>query len=61
MLNGGFKWKLIENKMKTDKENGKLKEEKYQAVAFAIFELVLFPLEAARIINIEIAKAFVEY
>jgi hypothetical protein len=29
MLNGGFKWKLIENKMKTDKENGKLKEEKY--------------------------------
>jgi len=29
VLNGGFKWKLIENKMKTNKENGKLKEEKY--------------------------------
>jgi hypothetical protein len=27
--NGGFKWKMIENKLKTDKEEGKLGEERY--------------------------------
>jgi hypothetical protein len=29
MSNGGFKWKMIENKLKTNKEKGKLGEERY--------------------------------
>jgi hypothetical protein len=29
MFNGEFKWKLIENKMKANKDKGKLGEEKY--------------------------------
>jgi hypothetical protein len=27
--NGRFKWKMIENKLKTDKKEGKLGEERY--------------------------------
>ena len=56
--NGGFKWKMIENKLKMDKEKGKLGEERYQIIAFAIFGLVLFPLEAPGIISIKAANAF---
>ena len=59
--NGGFKWKVIENKLKTDKEKGKLGEERYQIIAFAIFGLVLFPSEAVGIISIEAANAFLEF
>jgi hypothetical protein len=59
--NEGFKWKMIENKLKTDKEKGKLGEERYQIIAFTIFGLVLFPLEAAGIISIEVANAFFEF
>jgi hypothetical protein len=59
--NGGFKWKMIESKLKTDKEKGKLGEERYQIIAFAIFGLVLFPSEAAGIISIEAANAFLEF
>jgi hypothetical protein len=35
--NEGFKWKLIENKLKTYKEKGKLSEDRYQTLAFSIF------------------------
>jgi len=59
--NGGFKWKMIENKLKTDKEEWKLGEERYQIIAFAIFGLILFPSEAPRIISIEAASAFLEF
>jgi len=40
---GSFKWKLIEARLNTNKNEGKLGDERYQAVVFAIFELVLFP------------------
>jgi len=52
---------MIENKLKMDKEKGKLGEERYQIIAFAIFGLVLFPSEAAGIISIEAADAFLEF
>lgn len=52
---------MIENKLKTDKNNGKLGEEKYQVVDFVIFKLVLFPSEAVGIISIEVVNVFVEY
>jgi hypothetical protein len=39
--NGRFKWKMIENKLKTNKKKGKLGEERYQIVAFVIFWLVI--------------------
>jgi hypothetical protein len=32
--NRGFKWKLIEIKLKADKDKGKLTEERYPAIAF---------------------------
>ena len=35
--NERFKWKLIENKLKTYKEKGKLSEDRYQTLAFSIF------------------------
>ena len=47
--------------MKTDKDNGKLREEKYQVVAFAISGLVLFPSEVVRIIRVQVVNAFIEY
>jgi hypothetical protein len=40
---GSFKWKLIKARLNTNKNEGKLGDERYQAVVFAIFELVLFP------------------
>ena len=52
---------MIKNKLKTNKNNGKLGEEKYQVVDFAIFRLVLFPLEAVGIISIEVVNVFIEY
>ena len=52
---------MIENKLKTDKDNGKLREEKYQVVAFAISGLVLFPSEVVRIIRVQVVNAFIEY
>jgi len=58
---GGFKWKMIESKLKTDKEKGKLGEERYQIIAFAIFGLVMFPSKATGIISIEAANAFLEF
>ena len=47
--------------MKAGKDKGRLREEEHRSVAFAIFGLVLFPSEAAGIISIEAASAFVEY
>jgi hypothetical protein len=52
---------MIESKLKTDKEKGKLGEERYQIIVLAIFRLVLFPSEAAGIISIEAANAFLEF
>lgn len=52
---------MIENKLKTDKEKGKLGEEKYQIVVFAIFWLILFSSLATGIINIEAANTFIKY
>jgi hypothetical protein len=60
MFNERFKWKLIENKLKADKDKGKLGEEKYQVVVFAIFGLVLSLAEVAGIINIKAANVFIE-
>jgi len=52
---------MIENKLKTNKEKGKLVEVRYQMVVFVIFGLVLFPSKVARIINIKAANIFIEY
>lgn len=41
--NESFKWKLIEPQIKTNKDERKLRDERYQEVAFSIFGLVLFP------------------
>jgi len=57
----GFKWKLIENKLKANKDKEKLREEKYQVVAFTILGLVLFSSKDAGIISIENVNAFIEY
>ena len=59
--NGWFKWKLNETKLKIDKDKGKLGEERYQTIAFAIFGLVLFLSEAAGIISVKAANVFAEY
>jgi hypothetical protein len=55
--NKGFKWKFIETKLKTDKDEWNLGKERYQADVLAIFGFVLFPLEAAGIISVESANA----
>jgi hypothetical protein len=52
---------MIENKLKTDKEEGKLGEERYWIVAFVIFGLVMFPSKTTRIISIEATNTFIEY
>jgi len=52
---------MIENKLKTDKEEGKLGEERYRIVAFVIFGLVMFPSKTTRIISIEATNTFIEY
>jgi hypothetical protein len=46
--------------MKKNVEEGKLGNEWYKLVAFAIFGLVLFPFEIG-VISLEAANAFVEY
>jgi hypothetical protein len=59
--NEGFKWKFIETKLKTDKDEWNLGEERYQTDVLAIFGFVLFPLEAVGIISVESANAFIQY
>ena len=39
-----FMWKLIEARLKINKNKGKLGDERYQTIVFSIFELILFPL-----------------
>jgi hypothetical protein len=46
--------------MKKNVEEGKLGEERYRLVAFAIFGLVLFPSEIG-VISLEAASVFIEY
>jgi hypothetical protein len=57
---GGFKWNVIEARMKKNVEEGKLGDERYRLVAFAIFGLVLFPSKIG-VISLEAANVFVEY
>jgi hypothetical protein len=57
--NDGFKWKLIETKLKANKDGGELREERYQAVASNIFGLVLFPWEDVGIISVKATNAFI--
>ena len=45
VADGGFRMKAIEARMKKNDEEGKLGNERYKLVAFAIFGLVLFPCE----------------
>jgi len=59
--NEGFKWKFIETKLKTDKNEWNLGEERYEVDVLAIFGFVLFPLKAAGIISVESANVFVQY
>ena len=42
VADGGFKWKVIEARMKKNAKKGKLGDERYGLVVFAIFGLVLF-------------------
>jgi hypothetical protein len=46
--------------MKKNAEEGKLGDERYRLVAFAIFGLVLFPSEIG-VISLEAANVFIEY
>jgi hypothetical protein len=46
--------------MKKNAEEGKLGDERYRLVAFAIFGLVLFPSEIG-VISLEAASVFIEY
>ena len=36
-IDGTFKWKLIEARLKTNKDEGKLGDKRYQVVVFTIF------------------------
>jgi len=56
----GFKWKIIDAKMKKNVEEGMLGDERYQLVAFAIFGLILF-LSEIRVIVLKAANAFNKY
>jgi hypothetical protein len=57
----GFKWKIIKAKIiKKNMEEGKLGNEWYKVVAFAIFRLMLFPSET-RVTGLEAPNVFVEY
>ena len=60
VADGGFKWKIIEARMKENVEEGKLGDKQYKLVAFAIFGLVLFPYEIG-VISLEDMNAFIEY
>jgi hypothetical protein len=46
--------------MKKHSEEGKLGDERYRLMAFAIFGLVLFPSEIG-VISLEAASVFIEY
>jgi hypothetical protein len=46
--------------MKKNVEEGKLGDERYRLVAFAIFGLVLLPYEI-RVISLDAANVFIEY
>jgi hypothetical protein len=56
----GFKWKVIEARMKKNAEEGRLGDERYRLVAFTIFGLVLFPSKIG-VINLEATSVFIEY
>jgi hypothetical protein len=60
VADGGFKRKVIEARMKKNAEEGKLGDERYKLMAFAIFGLVLFPSEIG-VISLEATNVFVEY
>jgi hypothetical protein len=60
VADGGFKWKVIEARMKKNAEEGKLGDERYRLVAFTIFGLVLFPSKI-KVISLEAANVFIEY
>jgi len=60
VANGGFKWKVIEARMKKNTKEGMLGDERYRIVAFAIFGIVLFPSEIG-VISLEAANVFIEY
>jgi hypothetical protein len=60
-IDGSFKWKLIEARLKTNKDEGKLGDKRYQVVVFAIFWLVSFLSEAANSINVKATNAFIGY
>ena len=55
-----FKWKIIKAKIKKNMEEGKLGNEWYKVVAFAIFRLMLFPSET-RVTGLEAPNVFVGY
>ena len=60
VADGGFKRKVIKVRMKKNAKEGKLGDERYRLVAFAIFGLVLFLFEI-KVISLEAANAFMEY
>ena len=60
IANGGLKWKVIDARMKKNSEEGRLGDERYRLVAFAIFGLILFPSEIG-VISLEAASIFLEY
>ncbi|KAL9334366.1 hypothetical protein Peur_074505 [Populus x canadensis] len=60
VADGGFKRKVIEARMKKNAEEGKLGDERYKLMAFAIFGLVLFPSEIG-VISLEATNVFIEY
>ena len=59
VVDGGFKWKVIEARMKKNAKKGKLGDERYGLVVFAIFGLVLFPSKIR--VSLEAANAFMKY
>ena len=60
VANSGFKWKIIEARMKKNAKEGKLGDKWYKLVAFAIFGLVLF-LSEIGVNNLKVANAFMKY
>jgi hypothetical protein len=60
VANSGFKWKIIEARMKKNAKEGKLGDKWYKLVAFAIFGLVLFLYEIG-VNNLKVANAFMKY
>jgi len=60
-IDGSFKWKLIEARLKTNKDEGKLRDKRYQIVVVAIFWLVFFLSKAVNNINVKATNAFIGY